>query len=74
VHRLNNQLNPLLPHDNDDDEEIGSGVITDEGDDNIEIDGPEDVPTEEEEEDEELEPASDEDGGEILDTDSEDDA
>jgi hypothetical protein len=41
-------------------------------DDDIEINGPEDVPPEEEE-DEELEPASDEDGGEIFDTDSEDD-
>ena len=42
VHLLHNQLHPLLPPD--------------------------------EEEDEELEPASDEDGGEIFDTDSEDDA
>jgi hypothetical protein len=74
VHQLNNQLNPLLPQDNDDDEEMGSGVIMAEGDDDIEIDGPEDVRPEEEEEDEELEPASDEDGGEIFDTDSEDDA
>jgi hypothetical protein len=84
VHLLNNQLNPLLPHDNDNDEEMGSGVIMVEGDDDIEIDGLEDVPPEEEEdgeelepaseEDEELEPASDEDGGEIFDTDSEDDA
>jgi hypothetical protein len=41
VHRLNNQLNPLLPRNNNADEE--------------------------------LEPVSDEDGGEILDTDSEDD-
>jgi hypothetical protein len=39
----------------------------------MEINGPEDVPLEEEE-DEELEPASDEDGGEILDMDFEDDA
>jgi hypothetical protein len=70
VHMLNNQLNPLLPHDNDD--EMGSGVIMAEDDDDIEIDGPEDVPPEEEE-DEELEPASDEDGGEIFDTDSEED-
>jgi hypothetical protein len=75
VHRLNNQLNPLLPHDNDDDEEMGSGVFMAEGDDDMEINGPKDVPQEEEEEeDEELEPASDEDGGEIFDTDSEDDA
>jgi hypothetical protein len=76
VHRLNNQLNPLLPHDNDDDEEMGSGVFMTEGDDDMEINGLEDVPPEEEEEeeDEELEPASDEDGGEIFDTDSEDDA
>jgi hypothetical protein len=72
VHRLNNQLNPLLPHDNDDDEEMGSGVFMAEGDDDMEINGPEDVPLEEE--DEELEPASDEDGGEIFDTDSKDDA
>jgi hypothetical protein len=43
-----------------------------EDDDDIEIDGPEDVPPKEE--DEELERASDEDGGEIFDTDSEDDA
>jgi hypothetical protein len=79
VHLLNNQLNPLFPHDNDDDEEMGSGVIMAEGDDDIEIDGLEDVPPEEEEEeeeedyDEELEPASDENGGEIFNTDSEDD-
>jgi hypothetical protein len=74
VHRLNNQLNPLLPHDNDKDEEMGSGVFMAEGDDDMEVNGPQDVPPEEEEEDEELEPASDEDGGEIFDTDSEDDA
>jgi hypothetical protein len=78
VHRLNNQLNPLLPRDNDDDEEMGSGVIMAEDDDDIEINGPDNVPPQEEEEedddDEELEPASDEDGGEIFDTDSEDDA
>jgi hypothetical protein len=76
VHCLNNQLNPLLPHDNDDDEEMGSGVFMAEGDDDMEINGPKDVPLEEEEdeEDEELEPTSDEDGGEIFDTDSEDDA
>jgi hypothetical protein len=74
VHRLNNQFNPLLPHDNDDDEEMGSGVIMAEGDDYIEIDGPEDVPPEEEVEDEELEPASDEDDREIFDTNLEDDA
>jgi hypothetical protein len=73
VHRLNNQLNPLLPHDNDDDEEMGSGVFMAKGDDDMEINGPEDVPLEEEEY-EKLEPASDEDGGEIFDTDSEDDA
>jgi hypothetical protein len=41
-----------------------------EDEDDIEIDGPKDVPPEEEE-DEELEPASDEDGVEIFDTDSE---
>ena len=52
---------------------MGSGVIMAEGDDDIEINGPEDVPPGEAE-DEELEPASDEDGGEIFDTDSEDDA
>jgi hypothetical protein len=72
VHLLNNQLNPLLPHDNNNDEEIGSGVIMAEDDDDLEIDGLEDVPPEEE--DEELEPASDEDGGEIFDTNLEDDA
>jgi hypothetical protein len=70
VHLLNNQLHPLLPHDNDD--EIGFGVIMAKDNDDIEIDGPEDVSPKEE--DEELEPTSDEDGGEIFDTDSEDDA
>jgi hypothetical protein len=75
VHRLNNQLNPLLPHDNDEDEEMGSRVFMAEGDDDVEVNGPQDAPPEEEkEEDEELEPASDEDGGEIFGTDSEDDA
>jgi hypothetical protein len=80
VHRLNNQLNPLLPHDNDEDEEMDSGVFMAEGDDDVEVNGTQDVPPEEEEEEEEeedneeLEPASDEDGGEIFDTDSEDDA
>jgi hypothetical protein len=73
VHHLNNQLNPLLPHDNDEDEEMGSRVFMAEGDDDMEVNGPEDVPPEEEE-DEELEPTSDEDGGEIFDTDFEDDA
>jgi hypothetical protein len=73
VHLLNNQLNPLLPHDNVDDEEMGPSVIMAKDDDDIEIERPKDVPPEEEE-DEELEPASDEDGGEIFDTDSEDDA
>jgi hypothetical protein len=52
---------------------MGFGVIMVEDDNDIEIIGPEDV-SPEEEEDEELEPASDEDGGEIFDTDSEDDA
>jgi hypothetical protein len=75
VHRLNNQLNPLLPHDNDEDEEMGSRVFMAEGDDDVEVNGPQDAPPEEEEDDdEELEPASDEDGEEIFDTDSEDDA
>jgi hypothetical protein len=46
VHLLNNQLNPLLPHDNDD--EMGSGVFMAEDDDDIGIDGPEDVPPKEE--------------------------
>jgi hypothetical protein len=76
VHLLHNQLHPLLPDDNDDntnDEGMGSGVFMAKGDDDIEINGPKDVPPEEEE-DEELEPASDEDGGEIFNTDSEDDA
>jgi hypothetical protein len=71
VHLLHNQLHPLLPHDNDD--EMGSGVIIAEDDDDVEINGPEDVPPEEGEDDE-LEPPSNEDGGEIFDTDSEDDA
>jgi hypothetical protein len=44
-----------------------------EDDDDIMIIGPENVSAEEKE-DEELEPASDEDEGEIFDTDSEDDA
>jgi chromosome segregation ATPase len=74
VHRLNNQLNPLLPHNDYEDEEMGSRVFMAEGDDDVEVNGPQDVPPEEEEEeDEELEPVSDEDGGEIFDTDSEDD-
>jgi hypothetical protein len=73
-HRLNNQLNPLLSHDNDKDEEMDSGVFMAKGDDDMEVNGPQDVPPEEEEDDEELEPASDEDGGEIFDTDSEDDS
>jgi hypothetical protein len=76
VHRLNNQLNPLCPHDNDEDEEMGSRVFMAKGDDDMEVNGPHNAPPEEGEEgeDEELEPASDEDGGEIFDTDSEDDA
>ena len=75
VHLLHNQLHPLLPPDveNGNEDEMGSGVIMAEGDDDMEVNGPEDVPPDEEE-DEELEPASDEDGGEIFDTDSEDDA
>jgi hypothetical protein len=52
---------------------MGSGVIMVEDDDDIEINGPEDVPPKDEE-DEELEPTSDEDRGEIFDTNSEDDA
>jgi hypothetical protein len=71
VHLLHNQLYPILPHDDDD--EMGSSVVMAEDDNDIEINGPENVLSEEEE-DEELEPASDEDGGEIFDTDSEDDA
>jgi hypothetical protein len=74
VHRLNNQLNPLLPHDNNEDEEMGSGVFMAKDDDSVEVNGPHDVAPEEEEEDEELEPVSDEDGEEIFNTDSEDDA
>ena len=70
VHLLHNQLHPLLPPNED---EMGSGVIMAEDDDDIEINGSKNVPPREEE-DEELEPASDEDGGEIFDTDSEDDA
>jgi uncharacterized protein YlxW (UPF0749 family) len=51
VHRLNNQLNHLLPHDNNKDEEMGSGVFMAEDDDGVEVNGPQDVPPEEEEED-----------------------
>jgi chromosome segregation ATPase len=40
VHRLNNQLSPLLPHDNDEDEEMGSGVFMAKGDDDMEVNGP----------------------------------
>jgi hypothetical protein len=47
VHLLHNQLHPLLPHDNDD--EMGSSVIMAEDNDGIEINGPEDVLPEEEE-------------------------
>jgi hypothetical protein len=81
VHRLNNQLNPLLPRNNNVDEDMGSGIFMAEDDDEVEVNGPQDAPPTEaleeepdEDEDEELEPISDEDGGEILDTDSEDDA
>jgi hypothetical protein len=79
VHRLNNQLNPLLPRNNNADEDMGSRIAMAEDDEEVEVNGPQDAapeeaPEEEEEEDEELEPVSDEDGGEILDTDSEDDA
>jgi hypothetical protein len=35
VHRLNNKLNPLLPHDNDEDEDMDSRVFMAEGDDNM---------------------------------------
>jgi hypothetical protein len=51
---------------------MDSGVIMAEDDDDIEINGPKDVPPKEEE-DKELEPASEEDGGEIFDTDLQDD-
>jgi hypothetical protein len=79
VHHLNNQLNPLLPRNNNADEDMGSGIAMAEDDEEVEVNGPQDAapeeaPEEEEEDDEELEPDSDEDGGEILDTDSEDDA
>jgi hypothetical protein len=76
VHRLNNQLNPLLPHGNNEDEEMGSGVFMADGEEDMEVNGPQDVPPkeEEEEDDDELEPVSDKDGREIFDTDSEDDA
>ena len=46
VHLLHNQLHPLLPRDDED--EMGSGIIMAEGDDGIEVNGPEDVPPEEE--------------------------
>jgi uncharacterized protein YlxW (UPF0749 family) len=82
VHRLNNQLNPLLPRNNNTDEDMGSGVVMAKDDEEVEVNGPQDAAPEEapedepeeEEEDEELEPVGDEDGGEILDTDSEDNA
>jgi hypothetical protein len=51
---------------------MSSGVIMAEDDGDIEINGLADVPPEVEEV-EELEPANDEDGGEIFNTDSEDD-
>jgi uncharacterized protein YlxW (UPF0749 family) len=40
VHHLNNQLNPLLPHDNNEDEEMGSVVFMAEDDDGVEVSGP----------------------------------
>jgi hypothetical protein len=52
---------------------MGSEVFMAEDDDGVEVNGPHDVPPEEEE-DEELEPVSDKDGREIFDTDSEDNA
>jgi hypothetical protein len=74
VHCLNNQLNPLLPRNNNADEDMGSGIVMAKDDDEVEVNGPQDATPEEAleegEEDEELEPVSDEDGGEILDTDS----
>jgi hypothetical protein len=61
VHLLHNQIHPLLPPN--DDEEMGSGlIITEDDDDDIEVNGPEDV-LPKEEDDEELERASDEDRG-----------
>jgi hypothetical protein len=82
VHRLNNQLNPLLPRNINIDDDMGSGIFMAENDDEVEVNGPQDAALEEapeeaqeeEEEEEELEPVSEEDGGEILDTDSKDDA
>jgi hypothetical protein len=60
---------------------MGLGIAMAEDDEEVEVNGPQDVAPEEEleeepeeEEDEELEPVNDEDGGEILDTDSEGDA
>jgi hypothetical protein len=47
VHRLNNQLNPLLPRDNNADEEMGSEIFM-AGDDEVEVNGPPDAPPEEE--------------------------
>jgi hypothetical protein len=58
VHRLNYQLNPLLPQNNNADEDMGSGIFMAEDDDEVEVNGPQDAPLEEEEleeEDEELE-------------------
>jgi hypothetical protein len=43
VHCLNNQLNPLLPHDNNEDEEMSCGVFMAEDDDDVEVNGPQDV-------------------------------
>jgi uncharacterized protein YlxW (UPF0749 family) len=40
VHRLNNQLNPLLPRGNNADEEMGSGVFMAEDDDEVEVNRP----------------------------------
>ena len=47
VHLLHNQLHPLLPPNDED--EMGSGVIMAEGDDDMEVNGPEDIPPDEEE-------------------------
>jgi hypothetical protein len=74
IHRLNNVRNPI-PHPPPVYLDLGPHVIVAE-DDGMEVDGPRvPAPAEvEEDEDEEVEPISDEDGEAIFDADSDDDA